>query len=67
MITLAFALFASGCATTPSTKVTVPAVRDGKTPVVLGKPSLSHRIADQRIQDAQVARGKLVDEGQLVR
>jgi hypothetical protein len=68
---LALALIASGCSTTPTTKVPVPAAaRDGKTPVVLGKPSLSHRILEQRLQDAQVAevaQGKLAVEGQLVR
>jgi uncharacterized lipoprotein YajG len=65
---LALALLASGCSTTPTTKVPTPAAaRDGKTPVVLEPPSVSHRIMDQRFQDAQVAQGKLAVEGQLVR
>jgi hypothetical protein len=67
-ILLALALFAAGCSTTPINKVPVPAAaRDGKTPVTLGKPNLSQRIIEQRIQDGQVAQGKLAVEGHLVR
>ncbi len=62
----ALALLVAGCSTTP--KVPAPsAARDGKTPVALEKSSISHRIVDRRMQDAQVARGKLAVEGQLVR
>ena len=65
---LALALLASGCSTPPIKKVPAPsAARDGKTPVALEKSSLSQRIMEQRIQDAQVAKGELAVEGQLVR
>ena len=67
LFALALALLASGC-TTPMTKVpAAPAARDGKTPVALGRPSVSQRIMGQRMQDAQVAQGRLAVEGQLVR
>ncbi len=67
-ILLALALLAAGCSTTPTTKIPPPAItRDGKTPVALELPSLSHRIMDRRLQDAQVSQGKLAVEGQLVR
>ena len=65
---IALALLAAGCTTTPTTKVPAPAAaRDGKTPVALEKSSISQRILEQRLQDAQMARGELAVQGQLAR
>jgi hypothetical protein len=68
LIMLAFTLVFAGCSAIPTKTVpAAPAARDGKTPIVLGKPIVWQRIQERRLQNAQVAQGKLTVEGQLVR
>ena len=68
MIMLAFVLLSAGCSAIPTNTVpAAPAARDGKTPIALGKPIVSQRILEHRVQEGRVARGKLAVEGQLVR
>ena len=58
----------AGCTTTSSKIHPAPqAVHDTKTPVALPKPSISQRLEAQRIQNGQVAQGKIAVEGSIVR
>ena len=66
---VAFAILSlAGCTTTSSKIQPAPqAIHDTKTPVALSKPSISQRLKAQRIQDGQVAQGKIAVGGSIVR